>query len=95
MPGAREPVNGSLDAAAVLTRRDQVIHDLDDSVQVPWLEQRQVTVVRGRGRLDGERRVRVGEQILEARAAVVVATGSGAAIPSIPGAARDRVLDEP
>jgi pyruvate/2-oxoglutarate dehydrogenase complex dihydrolipoamide dehydrogenase (E3) component len=85
VPGAREAVTGTLDVAAVLARRDQVIHDLDDSVQLPWLEQRNVTVVRGRGRLDGERRVRVGERTLEARQAVIVATGSGAAVPPIPG----------
>ncbi len=85
VPGAREAVTGPLDVEAVLARRDEVIHDLDDSVQLPWLEQRHVTVVRGRGRLDGERRVRVGERVLEARQAVVVATGSGAAIPPIPG----------
>ena len=85
VPGAREAVTGSLDVAAVLARRDQVIHDLDDSVQLPWLEQRHVTVVRGRGRLDGERRVRVGERTLEARQAVIVAVGSGAAVPPIPG----------
>jgi pyruvate/2-oxoglutarate dehydrogenase complex dihydrolipoamide dehydrogenase (E3) component len=85
VPGAREAVTGKIDVAAALARRDQVIHDLDDSVQLPWLEQRQVTVVRGRGRLDGERRVRVGQQTLEARTAVIVATGSGAAAPPIPG----------
>jgi pyruvate/2-oxoglutarate dehydrogenase complex dihydrolipoamide dehydrogenase (E3) component len=85
VPGAREAVSGTLDVAAVLARRDQVIHDLDDSVQLPWLEQRNVTVVRGRGRLDRERRVRVGERTLEARQAVIVATGSGAAVPPIPG----------
>ena len=85
VPGAREAVTGTLDVAAVLARRDQVIHDLDDSVQLPWLEQRHVTVVRGRGRLEGERRIRVGERTLEARQAVIVATGSGAAVPPIPG----------
>ena len=87
IPGAREAVTGELDVEAVLRRRDEVIHDLDDSVQLPWLEQRGVTVVRGRGRLDGERRVRVGEETLVARKAVVVAVGSGAAFPPIPGLA--------
>ena len=53
-----------LDAAAVLARRDEVIHDRDDSSQLPWLEQRGVTLVRGHGRLDGERRVRVGDDVL-------------------------------
>ena len=76
---------GPLDVPAVLARRDEVIHDLDDSSQVPWLTDRGVTLVRGHGRLDGERRVVVGATILGARKAVVVATGSSATIPDVPG----------
>src|SRR4051812_49713751 len=49
IPGAAEAITGKLDAAAALARRDQVIHDLDDSVQLPWLEDRGVTLIRGRG----------------------------------------------
>ena len=75
-----------IDSAAVLERRDEVIHDLDDSVQVPWLEQHGVTLVRGRARLAGKLRVDVeGQESLTARKAVVVATGSTASIPDIPG----------
>jgi pyruvate/2-oxoglutarate dehydrogenase complex dihydrolipoamide dehydrogenase (E3) component len=85
VPGARQAMTGALDLEAVLARRDQVIHDLDDSIQLPWLEQRHVTLVRGRGRLTSERRVRVGDRLLEARMVVIVATGSGAAVPPIPG----------
>ena len=59
---------GALDVAAVLARRDEVIHDLDDSRQLPWLEERGVTLVRGHGRLDGERRVaRRATSVLAAR----------------------------
>ncbi len=76
-----------IDAEAVLERRDEVIHDLDDSAQLPWLEERGVELVRGFGRLDGERRVAVGDDVLVAGTAVVVATGSGAALPPIPGLA--------
>jgi dihydrolipoamide dehydrogenase len=89
---ARVPgvATGPLDVAAVLARRDEVVHDLDDSTQVPWLEERGVTLVRGHGRLDGERRVRVGDEVLVARRAVVVATGSSATIPPVPGLADAR-----
>jgi pyruvate/2-oxoglutarate dehydrogenase complex dihydrolipoamide dehydrogenase (E3) component len=73
------------DADAVLRRRDEVVHDLDDSSQLPWLEDRGVTLVRGRGRLAGERRVEVDGRMLEARRAVVLAAGSLAAIPPIDG----------
>jgi pyruvate/2-oxoglutarate dehydrogenase complex dihydrolipoamide dehydrogenase (E3) component len=83
--GAREAVTGKLDVEAALKRRDEVIHDLSDEVQLPWLEERGITLVRGHGRLDGERRVRVGDRVLEATRAVVIAVGSGAAIPSVPG----------
>ena len=82
VPGVRAD---GLDAAAVLGRRDEVIHELDDAAQLPWLEERGVTLVRGHGRLEGERRVRVGDDVLVASTAVVVATGSGPVVPPIPG----------
>ena len=81
---------GPIDAAAVLARRDEVISNLDDARQVPWLDARNVTLVRGRGKLDGERRVRVGDDVLVARRAVVVATGSSPLMPPIPGLAESR-----
>ncbi len=81
---------GALDVRAVLARRDEVIHDLDDSSQVPWLEERGVVLVRGHGRLDREKRVVVGDEALTARRAVVVATGSFATIPPVPGLADAR-----
>ena len=85
VPGAAEAITRPLDADTVLARRDEVIHGLDDSGQLPWLESRGIALIRGMARLDGERRVRVGDQVLSARRAVVVAVGSGAAIPPIPG----------
>jgi pyruvate/2-oxoglutarate dehydrogenase complex dihydrolipoamide dehydrogenase (E3) component len=85
VPGAAEAVTGELDVQAALDRRDEVIHDLDDSSQLPWLEDRGIELFRGPGALDGERRVTVGDDILIARRAVVVATGSDATIPPIDG----------
>ena len=79
------PIGEELDTAAVLARRDDVVHDLDDSSQVPWLEERGVTLVRGHGRLAGEKRVTVGEEELVARRAVVISSGSAATIPPVPG----------
>src|SRR5215204_3109309 len=83
--GGAEAVTGELDVQAALDRRDEVIHDLDDSSQLPWLEERDIELVRGHGAIDGERRVKVGEDVLVARKAVVVATGSDATIPPIDG----------
>src|ERR671916_50503 len=85
IPGVREAVTGDLDTAAVLRRRDEIIHDLDDSSQEPWLSQRGIELVREKGRLDGERRVRAGDETLVARRAVVVATGTSAFMPPIDG----------
>ena len=85
IPGAAEAITGRLDVPAVLRRRDEVIHDLDDSVQLPWLEVRGITLVRGAGELIGERRVRAGDEELEAVRAVILSTGSLPAMPPIAG----------
>lgn len=85
VPGVSAAVSGDLDPQAVLDRRDEVIHDLDDSGQLPWLEERRIELFRGAGRLDGEQRVIVGDETLTARKAVVLATGSNAAMPPIEG----------
>jgi pyruvate/2-oxoglutarate dehydrogenase complex dihydrolipoamide dehydrogenase (E3) component len=85
VPGAREAVTGGVDVDQALRRRDAVIHDLKDDAQLPWLEDKGITLVRGHGRLDGERRVNVGDRVLEAARAIVIAVGSGAAIPPIDG----------
>jgi pyruvate/2-oxoglutarate dehydrogenase complex dihydrolipoamide dehydrogenase (E3) component len=85
VPGAAEAARGSLDVAAALERRDAIVGHLDDAGQVPWLESRGIELIRGHGRLEGERRVRVGAELYEARRAVVIAVGSAAALPPIPG----------
>jgi len=90
IPGAAEAIDGELDAGAVLARRDEVIHDLDDSSQLPWLEERGITLYRGWGRLDGEKRVVVGDETLAVRRAVVLAGGTTPTMPPIDGLADAR-----
>jgi pyruvate/2-oxoglutarate dehydrogenase complex dihydrolipoamide dehydrogenase (E3) component len=91
VPGVADGARGhGLDAVAVLRRRDEVVHALDDASQLPWLEERGVTLLRGQARLIRERRVAIdradGEDVEhEAREAVIVATGSSALLPPIPG----------
>ncbi len=85
VPGAAQAANGDLDVPAVLARRDEIIHDGDDSVMLPWLEERGVRLYRGWGRLDGEKRVVVGEDTLEARRAVILAGGTTPALPPLDG----------
>jgi pyruvate/2-oxoglutarate dehydrogenase complex dihydrolipoamide dehydrogenase (E3) component len=87
VPGAAEAVTGTLDVEAVLARRDRIVNNLRDDHQVPWLEARNIELVRGHARLDGDRRVRVGDDLLVARDAVVIAVGTAALMPPIPGLA--------
>ena len=83
--GAAQAATGELDVAAVLARRDEIIHNLDDSGQLPWLEERGIGLVRGHGRLAGERTVHVGDVELVARRAVVLSPGTAPMIPPVPG----------
>ena len=87
VPGVAEAVTGPLDAQAVLDRRDEVIHDGDDTGAVGWLDEHGIELLRGHGRLDGERRVVVGDTTLVAAKAVILAPGSGDNFPPIDGLA--------
>ncbi|MEW6477323.1 MAG: NAD(P)/FAD-dependent oxidoreductase [Actinomycetota bacterium] len=98
VPGAAEAVTGPIDVAAALAWRDSIVDRWDDSGQLPWLEERHVRLVRGAGRLAGEKVVEVegadgATRRLVAGRAVVVATGTKAAIPPIPGLAEARPWD--
>jgi dihydrolipoamide dehydrogenase len=98
VPGAREAVTGELDVAAALARRDWVAGGWDDAGQVSWLEAAAGILVRGHGRLAGGRVVEVDQRDgstrrLTARRAVVIATGSAAAIPPIDGLREIRTWD--
>ncbi|WP_203582123.1 dihydrolipoyl dehydrogenase family protein [Microbacterium hibisci] len=88
--GAAEAVTGDVDVAATLVRRDELAHHWDDTSQVEWLAGAGIDLVRGHGRITGEREVTVAdadgiEKRLSARHAVVVSTGSAALLPDIPG----------
>jgi pyruvate/2-oxoglutarate dehydrogenase complex dihydrolipoamide dehydrogenase (E3) component len=85
VPGAAEAITGPLAVQAVLDRRDEIIYNLDDSEQLPWLEQRDIALLRGAGVLTGERRVRVGDEEIEAERAVILGTGSIPSMPPIEG----------
>lgn len=93
--GAREAVNGSVDAAAVFARRDGYVSHWHDDGQADWLKSIGAQLVRGHGRLEGSRRVAVetpdgGRVLLSARHAVVICTGSRPAVPELPGIAEVR-----
>jgi pyruvate/2-oxoglutarate dehydrogenase complex dihydrolipoamide dehydrogenase (E3) component len=88
VPGAREAADGRLAVQAVLDHRDSIISDLDDSDQLPWLEDNDISLYRGRGRIAGEKRVVVGDDELCAKVAVVIAIGSEPTLPEVPGLAQ-------
>ncbi len=92
---ASQRVQGSegahLDPQGVLARRDSWINrvgtsdTLDDSGQVGWLDHVGITLLRGEARLVGERTLEVAGRTVRARQAVVLSTGTMAAVPPIPG----------
>ena len=89
--GAKQAITGGLDVAAVLERRNSFTSNWDDSGQVDWVRGAGIDLVRGHGRITGEKKVSVeldGEITeLTARHAVVVSTGSDPVLPDIPGLA--------
>jgi dihydrolipoamide dehydrogenase len=93
IPGARESLNGGPNVLAVLARRDEVIGVDDrtgkpgDAIQTASLDRHRVTLVRGRARLTGERRIATNGEVLEARQAVILAGGSQPLLPPIEGLA--------
>ncbi|WP_129789915.1 dihydrolipoyl dehydrogenase family protein [Promicromonospora panici] len=92
LPGANAAVTGELDATAVLARRDAFASHWHDDGQVAWLESAGITLLRGVGRISAARTVEVTAAdgrttALTARHAVVIATGSSARVPHVPGLA--------
>jgi dihydrolipoamide dehydrogenase len=90
VPGSREAVTGKLDVAAVLAHRTEAVNGWDDESQVEWVDGAGITLVRGRARLTGAKRLAVVDAegnnfALAARHAVVLATGSVPSTPKVPG----------
>jgi pyruvate/2-oxoglutarate dehydrogenase complex dihydrolipoamide dehydrogenase (E3) component len=79
------PDQVDLDPVALLRRRDAWVSGYRDAGQVEWANSAGIDVARGRGRISGPRRVDItsdtGTISVEARHAVVVATGSTPVIP--------------
>lgn len=90
VPAAAAAITGELDVDRALRSRDAFAAHWNDSGQVEWLEGAGVTLVRGHGRLAGERLVAVasedgGTTMLEATGGVVIAVGTGPATPPVAG----------
>jgi pyruvate/2-oxoglutarate dehydrogenase complex dihydrolipoamide dehydrogenase (E3) component len=98
VPGAAEAVTGQLDTAAAFAQRDYMTSSWSDQGALGWVEDEGIELVRGSGRLAGERTVEVelrkgGRRTLTARRAVVLATGSAPQLPPVPGLAEARPWD--
>jgi pyruvate/2-oxoglutarate dehydrogenase complex dihydrolipoamide dehydrogenase (E3) component len=98
VPGAAEVVGPAIDVGRALAQRDYMTSNWTDEGQVSWLEGVKVDLARGRGRLAASRVVEVEAddgttKTLSARLAVVLATGTGPAIPPIPGLRESGVWD--
>src|ERR687898_123612 len=66
--------------------RDYMVSNHDDSKRIAAYEARGITVVKERGRIAGPGRVEANGRVLKTDA-VIVATGSEAVVPPIPGLA--------
>ena len=89
-PGAAQAVTGQLDLAAAFAQRDYMTSNWHDDAQLRWLEGKGIDLIRGTGRLAGERAVEVeagdgSTRRLSAARAVVLAPGTSPLIPPIPG----------
>jgi pyruvate/2-oxoglutarate dehydrogenase complex dihydrolipoamide dehydrogenase (E3) component len=92
VPGAEEAVTRTLDAAAVLRRRDYFTANWQDDSQVKWVQDTGIELIRGRARITAPRAVEVAgldgnTYVLAAGHAVVLATGSTPNMPPIDGLA--------
>ncbi|MET8224439.1 NAD(P)/FAD-dependent oxidoreductase [Streptomyces sp. NPDC005301] len=90
VPGIHPAVGNPLHVEAVLAHRDRMSAHWKDDGQVAWLKSAGIDLLRGHGRLTGEREVSVrtpsGDTVrLRARHAVALSTGSRAALPPLAG----------
>ncbi|PZF93633.1 dihydrolipoyl dehydrogenase family protein [Micromonospora endophytica] len=67
--------------------RDEATANWDDTAAVRRFTDKGGRFVRGSGRFDGPARVRVGEQVFQARHGIVLGTGTKATVPPIDGLA--------
>jgi pyruvate/2-oxoglutarate dehydrogenase complex dihydrolipoamide dehydrogenase (E3) component len=83
-PGAREAVNGVVRAEGAFEWRDFMVSDYMDGAKAEYLESKGIQVLRGPARLAGPGSVAVGGES-HSTEHVVLATGSDALIPPVPG----------
>jgi pyruvate/2-oxoglutarate dehydrogenase complex dihydrolipoamide dehydrogenase (E3) component len=88
-PGAREAIQGAIDAASAFEWRDFQVSDHDDEKSAsaaPWVRDKGIALHRGDAKIVGPGRIKVGDVDVEAER-IVIATGSAPIIPPIEGLA--------
>jgi pyruvate/2-oxoglutarate dehydrogenase complex dihydrolipoamide dehydrogenase (E3) component len=88
-PGAREAIEGMLDAAAAFEWRDFQVSDHDDEKSAsaaPWVREKGIALHRGDAKITGPGQIRVGDVEVETER-IVIATGSAPIIPPVDGLA--------
>ena len=93
LPGAAEAITGRPDIDRIFWHRDQVTDSGDDSAQDKWLEDKDVTLVRGNARVVRPGVIGVGDQEI-AYERLMIATGSVPFDPSDRRPRRRGLLDE-
>src|SRR5918911_525392 len=83
-PGARERVDGVVDAKAAFAWRDFMVSGYSDAGQVAWLESAGIDLIRGEGHIAGPGVVTVGGRMYQTRH-IVISTGSDPVVPPVPG----------
>ncbi len=82
---AASRVEWQVDFPKIAKRTHWMARDLDDTNAAKAIEANGARLIRGEARLTGPRNVEVGGRTLEAKRAVVIASGADPAAPAIPG----------
>ena len=85
-PGAAQAVDGELDTASAFEWRDFMTSNWEDAAKEEWLHSRGIDVLRGSGSIATVGQVTVDEHTHSCEH-IVIATGSEATLPPIPGLA--------
>jgi pyruvate/2-oxoglutarate dehydrogenase complex dihydrolipoamide dehydrogenase (E3) component len=85
-PGAAQAVKGGIDPAAAFEWRDFMTSDWDDSGKEAWPKSKGIEILRGPGSIAGPGQVSVDGSSYSTEH-IVVATGSEAIVPPVPGLA--------
>src|SRR5215208_5025874 len=83
-PGAADAVSGGVRPQGAFEWRDFMVSGYEDGAKAAYLEEKGIDLLRGPARLTGPGAVQVGEERYSADH-VVIATGSDAVIPPVPG----------